>query len=145
MPIDHPDYEAAEACPPKRLFSAGKRKSRDRSREKISSEGVKRAKVQRSDNDRDETSEGDSGTGTESHKKLSHADSAETETVPSKPACEASSRPVDNEDQSAREDRERREAAAKYRLASREGLRAGAVFAERDEPARRALGPLRSA
>ncbi|KAF8553194.1 hypothetical protein OG21DRAFT_1523276 [Imleria badia] len=147
LPIDHPDYEAAEACPPKRLFSAGKRKSRDHSREKPSSEGVKRAKVQRSENDHDETSEGEqSGTGIESHKKLSLADSAETETAPSKPACEASSRPVDTEElQSAREERERRETAAKSRLASRDGLRAGAIFAERDEPARRAIGPLRSA
>ena len=141
LPVDHPDYEAAESCPPKRLFSFGKRKSRDRSRESTSAEGVKRAKAQR-----DETSEGEqSGSGAESHKKLSHADSAETETVPSKPTCEPSSRPVDNEElRSAREERERRETAAKSRLASRDGLRAGAVFAERDEPARRAMGPLRS-
>jgi len=144
LPVDHPDYEAAEACPPTRLFSVGKRKSRDRSREGTSTEGVKRAKVQR-----DETSEGEQsgtgGTGTESHKKLSHADSAETVTVPSKSAYEPSSRLVDTEElQSAREERECRETAAKTRLASRDGLRAGAIFTERDEPARRDMGPLRS-
>ncbi|KAI9458455.1 hypothetical protein HD554DRAFT_2177348 [Boletus coccyginus] len=137
LPIDHPDYEAVEACPPKRLFSVGKRKSRDRSRENTSGEGIKRAKVQC-----DEVSEGEeSGTSTVSHKKLSHANSAETET---KPVCELSSHLVDNELQSASEERERRETAAKIRLASRDGLRAGAVFADRDEPARRAVGPLRS-
>lgn len=150
LPINHPDFEATEACPPKRLFSPGKRKSRDRSRENISStsnEGVKRAKVQQSENERDEVSEDEqSGTGSRSHTKFSHADSAETEAVPSKSACEPSSRPVDNEElRSAREKRERRETSTKSRLASRDGLRAGAVFAERDEPARRAIGPLRSA
>lgn len=95
---------------------------------------------------RDETSEGEQGsTGTESQKKLSYADSAETETVPSKPAYKPLSRLVDNEEfQRAREEREGKETAAKTRLASRNGLRAGAIFTERDEPARRAMGPLRS-
>ncbi|KAF8438895.1 hypothetical protein L210DRAFT_3542539 [Boletus edulis BED1] len=147
LPIDHPDFEAVEACPPKRLFSFGKRKARDRSRESTSTEGVKHVMVQQLENDCDETSEGEQGsTGIESHEKLSHADSAETETAPSKPACEPPSRLIHNKElQSAREERERRETATKTRLASRDGLRAGAVFAERDEPARRAMGPLRSA
>ena len=148
LPIDHPDYEAVEACPPKRLFfSPGKRKSRDRSRESTSTEGVKRSKVQRSEDDHAEASAGEqSGTRTESHTKLSPEDSAEKETVPSEYACEVSSRPIGTEElQSTREGRERRETAAKTRLAPRDGLRAGAVFAERDEPARRAMGPPRSA
>lgn len=147
MPIDHPDYEAAEACPPRRLFSAGKRKSRDRSRESASSQGVKRVKVQQSEDDHDETSGGEqSGAGTASDRKLSPSNGAETEIVPSKATSGASSRLIDTEEvQSAREERERRETAAKTRLAPRDGLRAGAVFTERDEPARRAMGPLRSA
>lgn len=146
LPIDHPDYEAAEACPPKKLFSTGKRKSRDRSREGATTQGVKRAKVEHSEDEYDETS-GDeqSGTGTESDKKLSPANSAGTKTIPSEPAGEASSLIDTEKTQRAREGREHRETTAKIRLASREGLRAGAVCAERDEPARRALGPIRSA
>ena len=119
LPIDHPDYEAVEACPPKRLFlPVGKRKSRDRSRDSPSSLGVKRAKVQ-SDDDHDESSRCEkAGAATESHK------------------VEA----VD----SAREERERRETVAKSTLAHKDGLRAGAIVTERDEPARRAMGPPRS-
>lgn len=139
LPIDHPDYEAGEACPPKILFSAGKRKSRDRSRENTSTEGVKCAKVQQSEGEQ-------SGTGTDSRKKPSPADGVETEAAPSKPTCEVSEHLIETEElRTVREGRERRETAAKARLASRDGLRAGAVFAERDEPARRAMGPLRSA
>ncbi|KAG8216610.1 hypothetical protein J3R82DRAFT_6797 [Butyriboletus roseoflavus] len=148
LPLDHPDYEAAEACPPKRLFfSSGKRKSRDRSRESTSTEGVKRPKVQRSEDDHAKTSEGEqSGTRTVSHTKLPLAAHAETETVSPKAACEVSSRLVGTEEpQNIREGRERRETVAKTRLAPRDGLRAGAVFSERDEPARRAMGPPRSA
>lgn len=146
LPIDHPDYEAAESCPPRKLFSTGQRKSRDRSRENTSTEGVKRAKAQQSEDDHAEASEGEqSGTGTDPHEGLSHSDSGETESAPSKPARVVSSRAVETEElQSAREGRERRETATKARLASRDGLRAGAVLAERDEPARRAMGPLRS-
>jgi len=142
LPVDHPDFEAVEACPPKRLFSVGKRKARAHSRESTSPEGVKRVKVQQSENDRDETSEGEHSTGIKSQQKLSHAVSAEAET---KPACEPSHLIHNKELQGAREERERRETATKTRLASRDGLRAGAVFAERDEPARRAMGPVRSA
>jgi len=120
LPIDHPDYEAVEACPPKRLFFSGKRKSRDRSRDSTSPLGVKRAKVSESDDGHDETSGGEqAGTETESHK-------------------------VEALD-SAREERERRETDAKSRLAHRHGLRAGAIVTERDEPSRRAMGPPRSA
>ncbi|KAF8838389.1 hypothetical protein BDN67DRAFT_1004314 [Paxillus ammoniavirescens] len=152
LPIDHPDYEAAEACPPKRLFSGSKRKTRDRSRESTSSEGVKRAKIHRSDSDHDNatSSEGERSNGsTESRKrKLLFADGDEREAVFSKPVCGGSPRrdeDVSEFSQRAREERQGRETAAKARLASREGLRAGAVVTQRDEPARRAMGPHRSA
>jgi hypothetical protein len=45
--------------------------------------------------------------------------------------------------QHAREERERREKDSKQRLASRDGLRAGAFAVERDNPVRRAMGPAR--
>ncbi|KAF9232766.1 hypothetical protein BU15DRAFT_67162 [Melanogaster broomeanus] len=146
-----------EACPPKRLFSlGGKRKVRDRSRESISSQGIKRTKIHSSNSDRDNatTSDGERSSGsTESHKKkLLFADGTEREAVFSEPIRQGSSyRYVAGKDterleplQYAREERKRRETAAEARLASREGLRAGAVVAERDEPARRAMGPHRS-
>ncbi|KAF9220820.1 hypothetical protein BS17DRAFT_820333 [Gyrodon lividus] len=155
LPMDHPDYEAAESCPPKRLFfPAGKRKTRDHSRESTSSEGVKRAKIHRSDSDRDNvtSSEGERSSGsTESRKKFLFADGAEREAVFSKPIRESSPRlaytekDVERSETSQRVERERRETAAKNRLASTEGLRAGAVVTERDEPIRRAMGPPRSA
>ncbi|KAF9229947.1 hypothetical protein BU15DRAFT_84270, partial [Melanogaster broomeanus] len=125
-------------------------------RESISSQGVKRAKIHSSNSDRDNatTSDGErSSDSTESHKKkLLFADGTEREAVFSEPIRQGSScRHVAEKDterleplQHAREERERRETAAKARLASREGLRAGAVVTERDEPARRAMGPHRS-
>jgi hypothetical protein len=152
LPMDHPDYEAAEACPPKRLFPGSKRKTRDRSRESTSSEGVKRAKIHQSNSDHDSatSSEGERSSGsTESRKKkLLFADGDEREAVFSKPMCGGSPRrdeDVSEISQRAREERQCRETAAKARLASRQGLRAGAVVTERDEPARRAMGPHRSA
>ncbi|KIJ63829.1 hypothetical protein HYDPIDRAFT_91911 [Hydnomerulius pinastri MD-312] len=155
LPLEHPDYEVTEACPPKRLFSGGKRKSRDRSRESTSSEGVKRAKILKSEIDRNSassSSEGEQSTDSRKRKPLL-ADAAEHAVLPSKPAREGSMHRDDADKgearlealQRAREDRERRETAAKTRLGSKEGLRAGAVVTERDEPARRAMGPVRSA
>ncbi|KAG9311542.1 hypothetical protein JVU11DRAFT_7747 [Chiua virens] len=143
LPIYHPDFEAAEACPPQRLFvSPGKRKSRDRSREGTSAEGVKRIRVRRSEDDCESSEDEQSGTRTKSREKPC----ADVETVASKAVREASSRLVDTEElQNAREARERRETVAKVRLAPKDGLRAGAIFTERDEPVRRAMGPLRSA
>lgn len=44
----------------------------------------------------------------------------------------------------AREERERKVRERKEHLASKEGLRAGAVVTERDDPIRRAVGPPRS-
>jgi len=89
---------------------------------------------------RDKSSEGEES-GTCSVPKRNHfADRVRTETVPSKLAFEPPHL-VDNELQCASEERGRREMAANARL---DGLRAGPVFAERDDPARWAIGPLRN-
>jgi len=48
-------------------------------------------------------------------------------------------------EQRARDERERKVRERKEYLAPKEGLRAGAVVTERDEPMRRAVGPPRSA
>ncbi|KAH7905751.1 hypothetical protein BJ138DRAFT_1112194 [Hygrophoropsis aurantiaca] len=157
LPMEHPEFEVAEACPPRRLFSAGiKRKSRDRSIDPLilSSLGAKRPRTaeNRSDESASETEKSAASTG--SRKKLLFADDAERKPVFSKPASgesksRGSSAEVDKGVvrsevlQQAREDRERREKASKKRLGPKEGLRAGAVISERDEPERRAMGPVR--
>ncbi|KAG6327845.1 hypothetical protein ID866_11244, partial [Astraeus odoratus] len=128
LPVDHPDYEPLEACPPTRLFfSGGKRKVRDCSRQRTTdSEGVKRVKV---------SNDGEAGSSEEA----------------AKPGREGSQCPDDMTPrhtdalQRAREERERKAKADKERLAPKEGLRAGAIITERDEPMRRAVGPPRCA
>ncbi|KAH7917235.1 hypothetical protein BV22DRAFT_1200328 [Leucogyrophana mollusca] len=159
LPLDHPEFEVAEACAPRRLFSAGtKRKSRDRSIDApaLGSAGIKRARtVEKHTNESASESE-KSTTSTGSRKKLLDAAGSEREPVFSKPplgesTSRASSVELDKGAarsevlQRAREDRERRETATKERLGPHDGLRSGAVFAERDEPARRAMGPTRRA
>ncbi|KAH7882840.1 hypothetical protein F5I97DRAFT_1969431 [Phlebopus sp. FC_14] len=153
LPLEHPDYEVAEACPPKRLFFGEKRKPRDRSRETTTSAVVKRVKTRHFDNERDGASEEEQSTASsDSRKKLLKKDT-ERDAVFSKPVhgdpfqCVEADGGAERLEaaQHAREERERREKVSKTRLASTEGLRAGAVISERDEPARRAMGPIRRA
>ncbi|KAG1871555.1 hypothetical protein F4604DRAFT_1770314 [Suillus subluteus] len=144
LPIDHPDFEVAEACAPRRLFADKlKRKPRDRSQDvpPNGSLGVKRAKIAYSDAS---ASEGERSTGsTGSRKNIFLADGTEREPVFSKP--QGSDKGAERLEllQHAREERERRETDSKQRLASKDGLRAGAFVVERDNPVRRAMGPVR--
>ncbi|KAG1733387.1 uncharacterized protein EDB91DRAFT_1149309 [Suillus paluster] len=143
LPIDHPDFEVAEACAPRRLFANKlKRKPRDRSQDVApnGSLGAKRAKIVHSDASASEGEKSSASTG--STKKIVLADDTEREPVSSKPSDKGAERLELL--QHAREDRERREKDSKQRLASKDGLRAGAIVAERDNPVRRALGPTRS-
>lgn len=150
LPIDHPDYEPLEVCPPKRLFfSGGKRKSRDSSRETVEiPDGVKRVKTQISHNDPDELQLG----GEEPFdgsviKKSPLPNDGDREPVFTKPPQHRSDPEQESDAREAlrrvREERERRVRADKERLGQTEGLRAGAVAAERDDPIRRACGPPR--
>ncbi|KAG2129646.1 uncharacterized protein EDB93DRAFT_1182054 [Suillus bovinus] len=144
LPIDHPDFEVAEACPPRRLFvNKLKRKPRDRSQDipPISSLGAKRTKIEYLDAS---ASEGEKSTAsTSSRKNIVFADGTEREPVFSK--LQNSDKGAERLEllQHAREERERREKNSKQRLASEDGLRAGAFIAERDNPVRRAMGPAR--
>ncbi|KAG1789342.1 hypothetical protein EV424DRAFT_1462363 [Suillus variegatus] len=144
LPIDHPDFEVAEACPPRRLFASKlKRKPRDRSQDvsPIGSFGAKRAKVEYLDASASEGEKSTASTG--SRKNIVFADGTEREPVFSKP--QGSDKGAERLEllQHAREERERREKDSKQRLASKEGLRAGAFVVERDNPVRRAMGPAR--
>ncbi|KAI5994935.1 hypothetical protein F5J12DRAFT_746875 [Pisolithus orientalis] len=153
LPIDHPDYEPLEVCPPKRLFfSGGKRKTRDNSRDSIGfSEGVKRVRSHVSDSDGDSPQSG--GEETKVDNKIVLPSDEDREPVFSKPPREPSQHRPDPEQESdarealrrAREERERRVRADKERLGHSEGLRAGAVVTQRDDPIRRACGPPRNA
>ncbi|KAG0698896.1 hypothetical protein DFH29DRAFT_983719 [Suillus ampliporus] len=141
LPIDHPDFEVAEACAPRRLFANKlKRKPRDRSQDVApkGSLGAKRAKTAHSDVS---ASEGEKTT--DSSKKIVFADGTEREPVFSKP--QVSDKGAERLEllQHAREERERRETDNKQRLASKDGLRAGAFVVEKDNPVRRAMGPVR--
>ncbi|EGO03162.1 hypothetical protein SERLA73DRAFT_157968 [Serpula lacrymans var. lacrymans S7.3] len=146
LPVDHPDFEAYDACPPKKLFVEKKQKPKD--------------------------IDASSGDGQDTHRVVrekgskSRSTSAEREPVFSKPPpCEpmqvksqpgsaslsraSSAERVDKGRERAdvlvrvRESREQRERESKARMESREGLRAGAVYTEKDDPARRAMGPER--
>lgn len=140
LPIDHPDFEVAEACPPRRLFASKlKRKSRDRSQD-VSANGsldAKRAKIAHLDVS---ASEGEKSTAsTSSRKRIVFSDGTEREPVFTKP--QGSDKGAERlEMQHVREDRERSE---KERLATKDGLRAGAFLPERADPVRRAMGPMR--
>jgi hypothetical protein len=144
LPIDHPDFEVAEACAPRRLFANKlKRKPRDRSQDvpPNGSLGTKRAKIACSDAS---ASEGEKSTASiGSRKNIVFADGTEREPVFSKP--QGSDKGAERLEllQHAREERERREKDNKQRLASKDGLRAGALIVERDNPVRRAMGPAR--
>lgn len=127
----------AEACPPRRLFTSKlKRKSRDRSQD-VSTNGsldAKRAKIAHLDVS---ASEGEKSTAnTSSCKRIVFSDGTEREPVFTKPQG------TERLDllQHVREDRERSE---KERLATKDGLRAGAFLSERADPIRRAMGPMR--
>ncbi|KAI5994975.1 hypothetical protein EDC04DRAFT_3076332, partial [Pisolithus marmoratus] len=136
LPIDHPDYEPLEVCPPRRLFVfGGRRKNRDSNRESVGfSEGAKRVNTDRSYSDTDSPHLG-----------------GDREPVFTKPPCEPSQLRSDPQQESdarealrrVREEREQRVRADKDRLGQTEGLRAGAVVIERDHPFRRACGPPR--
>lgn len=144
LPIDHPDFEVAEACAPRRLFANKlKRRPRDRSQD-ISpngSLGAKRAKIACSDAS---ASEGEKSTvSTGSCKNIAFPDGTEREPAFSKPHGFDKGAERLELLQHAREERERREKDTKQRLASKDGLRAGAFVAERDNPVRRAMGPAR--
>lgn len=144
LPIDHPDFEVAEACAPRRLFADKlKRKPRDRSQDvpPNGSLGIKRAKIAYSDASASEGEKSTASTG--SRKNIFVAGGTEQEPVFSKP--QGSDKGAERLEllQHAREERERREKDSKQRLASRDGLRAGAFAVERDNPVRRAMGPAR--
>ena len=114
LPIEHPDFEALEACAPKRLFVKKKKTAEVTSQKHVKRDEpcVKPVTV--------------------SHSRSSSIKSALE-----------SDMDVQNTSH-ARESRERREKESKARLESREGLRAGAVVTDKDSPVRRALGPIRS-
>lgn len=144
LPIDHPDFEVAEACAPRRLFANKlKRKPRDRSQDvpPNGSLGAKRAKIAYSDASASEGEKSTASTG--SRKNIVFADGTEQEPVFSRP--QGSDKGAERLEllQHAREERERREKDSKQRLASKDGLRAGAFVVERDNPVRRAMGPAR--
>lgn len=144
LPMDHPDFEVAEACVPRRLFASKlKRKPRDRSQDvpPNGSLGAKRAKIAHSDVSASEGEKSTASTG--SRKKIVFADDIEREPVFSKP--QGSDKGAERLEllQHAREERERREKDSKQRLAANDGLRAGAFVVERDNPIRRAMGPAR--
>ncbi|KAI6142689.1 hypothetical protein BKA82DRAFT_4189836, partial [Pisolithus tinctorius] len=153
LPIDHPDYEPLEVCPPKRLFfSGGKRKTRDNSRDSIGfSEGVKRVRSHVSDSDGESPQLG--GEETKEDNKIILPSDEDREPVSTKPPREPSQHRPDPEQESdarealrrAREERERRVRADKERLGQLEGLCTGAVVTRRDGPIRRACGPPRNA
>lgn len=144
LPIDHPDFEVAEACAPRRLFANKlKRKPRDRSQDVPTngSLGAKRTKIACSDASASEGEKSTASTG--SRKNVVFADGTKREPVFSKP--QGSDKGAERLEllQHAREERERREKDNKQRLASKDGLRAGALVVERDNPVRRAMGPAR--
>lgn len=136
LPMDHPDYEPLEACAPRRLFTKAPRKDKHFSRPRALTTGAALKCGSPS---------------TEGNKKPAFMGCKDREPVFTKP-CSGSrgSSKVERQGDAngvealsrAREERERKVVATKARLAS-EGLRAGAVVAERDEPLRRALGPAR--
>ncbi|OJA21316.1 hypothetical protein AZE42_03887 [Rhizopogon vesiculosus] len=144
LPIDHPDFEVAEACPPRRLFANKlKRKSRDRSQDLStnSSLDAKRAKTAHLDASASEGEKSTASTG--SRKKIVFSDGTEREPVFTKP--QGSDKGAERLEllQRAREERELREKGSKLRLAAKDGLRAGAFLSERADPVRRAMGPVR--
>ncbi|KAI6145728.1 hypothetical protein EDD17DRAFT_1495422 [Pisolithus thermaeus] len=154
LPIDHPDYEPLEVCPPRRLFfSGGKRESKNSSGESVGfSDGAKRGKshLSRSDGE-DPQLAGEECLDANVDKKSLLPHDEDREPVFTKPPRESSQHRTDPEQESdarealrrVREERERRVRADKERLGQTEGLRAGAVVAERDDPIRRACGPPR--
>ena len=86
LPIDHPDFEMAEACPPRRLFASKlKRKSRDRNQDAFTNGSLdaKRAKIAHFDVS---TSEGKkSAASISSRKRMVFSDGTEREPVFTKP------------------------------------------------------------
>lgn len=145
LPIDHPDFEVAEACAPRRLFANKlKRKPRDRSQDvpPNGSLGAKRAKTAHSDASASEGEKSTASTG--SRKNIVFVDGTEREPVFSEP--QGSDKGAERFEllQHAREERERREKDSKQRLASKDGLRAGAFVVERNNPVQRAMGPARN-
>ncbi|KAI5994927.1 hypothetical protein F5J12DRAFT_856654 [Pisolithus orientalis] len=134
--INHLDYVPPEVCPPKRLFfSGGKRKTRDNSRDSIGfSEGAKEVEARVSDSDGDGPRSG--GEEVKVDNKIVLPSDEDCEPVFTKPPREPSQHWPDPE-QEVRADKER--------LGQSEGLRAGAVVTQRDDPIRRACAPPRNA
>ncbi|KAL4068466.1 hypothetical protein V8B97DRAFT_829365 [Scleroderma yunnanense] len=129
LPIDHPDFEPLESFPPKRLFLSGsKRKSRDRSRDRAVDATVKRARAEPALSKPEHAASQPCYEAESEHEEEGEADTEHAEA-----------------ERRAREDRQRKVKERKEYLAPKEGLRAGAVITERDDPLRRAVGPPRSA
>lgn len=128
LPIEHPDFEPLEAFPPKRLFSGSKRKSRDRSPDSTADVAVKRVKDEPVFSKPERAASQSCSEAGSEHEKEDERDIKYAEV-----------------EQRARDERERKVRERKEYLAPKEGLRAGAVVTERDEPMRRAVGPPRSA
>ncbi|KAG1832325.1 hypothetical protein DFJ58DRAFT_908766 [Suillus subalutaceus] len=107
LPIDHPDFEVAEACAPRRLFSDKLKRKPHASASEGERNGTEREPVFSKPQGPDK--------GAERHELLQHA----------------------------REERERRETDSKQRLASKDGLRAGAVCCGEGQSCSAGNGPLR--